>query len=161
MRKPVVHHNFKFSFWYRTWSIFVLIYVDLKENYQTALKSSVRKIGAPNRPSGVKTLKMYSRLVFVSPTRETLKHSEMLSGLDLLFVYVFHCLHFPILAVQLIKDTYFFYFLWLPRKPREIRSGIALRNPVDAKRAHKNDQVTPKWLNCMIVAVPSVRSWNR
>ena len=40
---------------------------------------------------------------YLEPTRETRKHRETLSGLDLRFVWVFRSLHFPILAVKLFK----------------------------------------------------------
>ena len=66
------------------------------------------------------------------------------SELGCRFVYVFRCLHFPILAVPLLNKSCFFYLLRLRQIYRESPSGSALRNPVGAKMAHQIDQVAPK-----------------
>ena len=66
---------------------------------------------------------------------KTLKHGETPSGSDIRIFYVFRCLHFPVLAVQLLKNKRFFYWLRLRQIHRETPSGSALWNPVAAKMA--------------------------
>ena len=64
------------------------------------------------------------------PSVETLQHRETPSGLDFRFVYVFRCLNFSVLAVQMSKNTWC-VVLWLRRKPRETLRGLAFQNPME------------------------------
>ena len=116
------------------------------------------ELGPYQNPAGVKmepnfdqvAPQCWKRGVNPSPPespRETLKHRETQSNLDLCFVYVFRCLHFPILAVQLLTNTYLFDLLRLRHIFGETLDRITLRNPVAAKMAPEIDQVAPTYLN--------------
>ena len=62
----------------------------------TPYKSSGRQNGTPNRSSGTKIMKTRSTRTPIGPTRETLKHWETPSGLNLIVLIFFVVLHSPI-----------------------------------------------------------------
>ena len=64
---------------------------------------------------------------------------------DWTFVFMFFdVLHFPILAVWWLQNTYYFQFLRLRRKHRETPNGLTLWNPMAANMGSQIDQVPPK-----------------
>ena len=73
---------------------FPIIYVDFLRKcsiFGTPWKSSGIRSGFPKRKSGAKVLNKYCTWCSLVPTSETLKHREMLGGLDLIFAYAFRC----------------------------------------------------------------------
>ena len=68
----------------------------------TPSKSRGRQHGTPNRPIGIKMVSPKLSQALLWASSETLKYKETPNRLDLLFVYVFRRLTFPIVAYHLI-----------------------------------------------------------